>query len=270
MFGPLIYLDHTDIIMYTIVTPVYNCESYIARAIDSVLCQNHSDYRMIIVDDMSTDNTWDIIQSYSADSRIISIKNGQKKYALGNFYDVIHSLPDEDIVLHLDGDDQLIGPNVLNTLDNVYDSGDVWVTYGSFEYDYESRNPDPSASPRGFMTQLPADRHNRTYPWVCTHLRTHKSWIFKLIKKNDLMMNGEFYKKAPDLAMMWPMVEMAGPDHAKFIYEALYLYNAINPNNEVKVSIETGLTPQQEIDLTVAHILARPVYRTISKQEVLK
>lgn len=253
--------------MYTIVTPVYNCEKYIARAIESVLCQEHSDYRMIVIDDISTDKTWDIIESYVDGEKVIGVKNTEKKFALRNFYDTIWELPDEDVVVHLDGDDQLLGPNVLNTLDTVYSNEDTWITYGSFEYDYESRNPDPSASPRGFMTALPPDRHNRTFPWVCTHLRTHKAWLFKRINKDDLFFNGTFYNKAIDLAIMWPMVEMAGPQHAKFIWEALYLYNAVNPNNESKRKLEENqLTPQQEIDLSVDHILSRPIYKTIQKE----
>ncbi len=51
----------------------YNGERFIREAIDSILNQTFSDFEFIIVDDGSTDDTAQIIQSYS-DERIIYIK----------------------------------------------------------------------------------------------------------------------------------------------------------------------------------------------------
>lgn len=53
----------------SIITPTYNCASYIAETIDSVLSQTYGNWEMIIVDDCSTDNTKDVVSKYS-DHRI--------------------------------------------------------------------------------------------------------------------------------------------------------------------------------------------------------
>jgi hypothetical protein len=42
---------------------------------------------------------------------------------------------------------------------------------------------------------------------------------------------------AGDLAFMWPMLEMSGLDHFRFIEDVLYVYNETNPLNEHKVSL---------------------------------
>jgi len=56
--------------------PAYNAEKYIGEAIESILNQTFRDFEFIIIDDCSTDKTWEIIQNYSKiDSRIISLKN---------------------------------------------------------------------------------------------------------------------------------------------------------------------------------------------------
>ena len=50
---------------FSIVIPNYNKGQYIAETIDSVLAQDYEDFEVIIVDDSSTDNSWEIISAYN-------------------------------------------------------------------------------------------------------------------------------------------------------------------------------------------------------------
>jgi glycosyltransferase involved in cell wall biosynthesis len=59
----------------SIIMPVFNCEQYINQALDSILCQSHNDYELIIVNDGSNDNTFSILASHK-DYRIILINEG--------------------------------------------------------------------------------------------------------------------------------------------------------------------------------------------------
>lgn len=60
----------------SIIMPMYNAESYISETIDSVLSQSYADWELIIVDDCSTDNSYDIAREYaSKDERIKLLKN---------------------------------------------------------------------------------------------------------------------------------------------------------------------------------------------------
>ncbi|NLH94258.1 MAG: glycosyltransferase [Candidatus Cloacimonetes bacterium] len=58
----------------TIFLTSYNHEKYIRESIDSVLNQTYTDFKLIILDDASTDNSWQIINSYS-DDRIRAYRN---------------------------------------------------------------------------------------------------------------------------------------------------------------------------------------------------
>lgn len=51
-------MDYIDIIM-----PVYNCEKYISYAIESIKKQTISNWKLIIIDDASTDNTKNVIKN---------------------------------------------------------------------------------------------------------------------------------------------------------------------------------------------------------------
>lgn len=51
--------------LVSIITPCYNGEKYIARTIDSVICQTYENWEMIIVDDGSKDGSADIVRGYT-------------------------------------------------------------------------------------------------------------------------------------------------------------------------------------------------------------
>lgn len=54
--------------------PIYNASLYLKECIDSILCQTFEDFELIIVDDGSTDNSLEIVRSYT-DPRIRLIEN---------------------------------------------------------------------------------------------------------------------------------------------------------------------------------------------------
>lgn len=51
-------------LLVSVIMPTYNCEKYIAKAIDSVIAQTITNWEIQIVDDCSTDNTYYVISSY--------------------------------------------------------------------------------------------------------------------------------------------------------------------------------------------------------------
>ncbi|WP_448663482.1 glycosyltransferase family 2 protein [Sphingomonas sp. CJ20] len=53
----------------SIILPAYNGAALIGATIDSVLAQSFADFELVVVDDCSTDDTWDVIARY-ADPRI--------------------------------------------------------------------------------------------------------------------------------------------------------------------------------------------------------
>ncbi len=57
----------------SVIMPVYNAESYLKEAIDSVLGQSFKEFELIIIDDASIDNSVAIVESF-VDKRIILIK----------------------------------------------------------------------------------------------------------------------------------------------------------------------------------------------------
>ncbi|WP_408900787.1 glycosyltransferase family 2 protein [Photobacterium piscicola] len=60
----------------SVILPVFNAEEFVVDAIDSVLNQSFPDFELIIIDDCSTDKTYDLlIKKENEDSRIKVYKN---------------------------------------------------------------------------------------------------------------------------------------------------------------------------------------------------
>ena len=60
--------------LVSVIMPAYNASDFIEEAIDSVLKQTYSNFELIIIDDASTDDTWDKITKYH-DQRIKAFNN---------------------------------------------------------------------------------------------------------------------------------------------------------------------------------------------------
>ncbi len=66
--------------LISIIIPVYNCEKYLSKCLDSIINQTHKDLEVICVNDGSTDNSSKILKDYSEkDSRIIVINQENSK-----------------------------------------------------------------------------------------------------------------------------------------------------------------------------------------------
>jgi len=216
----------------TILTTSYNCENFIAESLLSIMNQTFKDFKCYITDDMSTDNTVNIIKkTIQGDDRFILIQNYNKMYQPGNYDQVIRGrgIPDEEICVEVDGDDMLSDSNVLTRINEVYKDENVWMTSGSFRY--------PNGRP-GLASKPVSFDNIRNQNFTLSHLRTWKSWLWKKIKEEDLKdEDGNYWRVAGDLAFMFPMFEMSGEKHFRFLYEVNYIYNELNPLNDHKVDL---------------------------------
>jgi glycosyltransferase involved in cell wall biosynthesis len=65
-----------------VIIPVFNGTNYLSEAIESVLAQTFTNFEILIIDDGSTDSTWDIIQSFGEKVRGFHKENGGVASAL--------------------------------------------------------------------------------------------------------------------------------------------------------------------------------------------
>lgn len=235
---------HKNILVFT---ASYNNAKWYGKNLLSIFNQDYpkNKIRILYIDDASTDGTADLVEEFAKQhgwlDNLLLIRNKKRKYKMHNQYQNIHKYAfDHEIVIEFDGDDWLDNNHVFSLVDTKYKDNTVLLTYGNF-WEW------PSGAKHNRLGSIPkyAIQHQkiRTLPFsVWTPLRTYYAWLFKKIKKDDLMVDGEFIKTTSDVAIMYPMHEMAGEMHA-MILDRVYVHNTATGINdhELNYAKQVGL-----------------------------
>jgi glycosyltransferase involved in cell wall biosynthesis len=115
----------------SVITPTFNAQTFIERAIDSVMMQKYDSYEHIIIDGLSNDNTLKIIKKLKYDKLIILSEKDQ------GIYDAINKgiyLSSGQIVTILGSDDFYISPYIFETVSNEIIKKNYDVVFTNVEY----------------------------------------------------------------------------------------------------------------------------------------
>jgi len=93
--------------LVSILIPTYNHERFLGAALESVLAQSYGHWQAIVVDDGSSDGTWEVAQRFAAhDPRIRVFQQARRGLErLSETYNFALSLAEGELVAILEGDD---------------------------------------------------------------------------------------------------------------------------------------------------------------------
>ena len=120
-------------IRFSIIMPAHNAEKEIEDAIKSVIMQDYENYEFIIIDDLSTDNTFEIAKKYEKDNKKIKVIRHDVNKKAGGARNTGIKSADGDYILFLDSDDLLADKDVLKRLNNTIGNDKVDIVYLGFE-----------------------------------------------------------------------------------------------------------------------------------------
>lgn len=215
---------------FHIVSPFRNASAYLndyLQAVDSQVCRN---FKVYLIDDCSEDGSADLIPQSEKIARVV---NDERKYALQNIVDVLlnQDIGDEDIICLVDADDRLAHKYVLSLLAEVYADKNIMMTYGSLQYlDGHQRYGSPYTYEE-FVDLRKSD-------WRGYHLRTFKYKLFKELMRQDPDLNnlrdpeGNMLRMPYDMALLFPLMELAGFERIRFIHTPLYHYRLHEQNDQ--------------------------------------
>ncbi|HEY1696537.1 MAG TPA: hypothetical protein VGG39_30455 [Polyangiaceae bacterium] len=186
----------------------------VGRCVRSVLAQTYPHRRHVYV---LADATDDLAGLDLSAHPAVELRKGvyPKAPELANLWPLWQSLPDEEVIAWVDGDDYLATPYVLEIVARAHAAGAL-ATYGQFMW------MDGSV---GFAA--PVGDEPRREPWRATHLKTFRAGLVKRIREQDLKTPDGKWTFVTDQPVMLPILELAGP-RARFIPNILYVYAVPN------------------------------------------
>lgn len=213
---------------FVFIIPFRNVKHFIKDCYNTILAQKYQNWIAIFCDDASTDDT---ISEIPKDNRFIIRVNDKRTTALPNIhYGIVDSnLNDEDVICILDGDDALLHDSVLNIINNLYQD-DTLLTYGQYAYQNGQIGHCKGYTESEF-------KNLRTGGYWASHMRTFKYKLYKELIKQDTELNcykdnfGNFYTITYDVAIMTPLMEIAGLEKIKFNPTPIYLYRIHQQND---------------------------------------
>lgn len=89
----------------SIIVPMYNAEKFIEKTIESVLAQTYQNWEMLIMNDVSTDNSLAIVSLYAKKDERIKIVNTEKNVGVVKGRNFLIDLASGKYIAFLDADD---------------------------------------------------------------------------------------------------------------------------------------------------------------------
>lgn len=142
----------------SVIIPAYNCESFIGRAVQSVLDQHHRDLEVIVINDGSTDNTLQALAPFLDRICLLQQKNAGVAAARNTGLRVAGG----DLVAFLDADDWWVPSRLsvqLATLKHFPEAGMVFSDFAVAD------STGACLMPRGIRWKYASIRNEHSAPW---------------------------------------------------------------------------------------------------------
>lgn len=93
--------------LISVCIPVYNGGKYIVQTIESVFRQNYLNLEIIVQDNASSDNTWQLLKSLAQKNSQLSIKRNEQNYGMAANWNMAINRANGDYIMLLCADDFL-------------------------------------------------------------------------------------------------------------------------------------------------------------------
>lgn len=221
---------------FTFIVLTHNHRDSIEQNIDSILSQKYSSFRVVYIDQGSTDGTAQEIGKRKS-SKLSLIQCEQDHEVYERYYNLVLHAKNDEIIVHLYGNDYLAHDEVLLQLNRSYLNPDVWLTYGQYidSANYERGVIDPQPKKTLYKKRV------QRAPWVVAPFKTYYAGLFKKLHIEE----GFFLSIKDENALLIPMAELAKA-HVRFIPHVLYIHSEIPSGNRKKERVAIQSAPLKE------------------------
>jgi len=231
-----------------VIVPFFNTSSYISKCYNSLISQQFNNYTLIFSDDCSKDET---LQMIPDGENVIKIRRNKRVFALENIYRVLSEFQFEgnDIIVLVDGDDYLMHDKVFKTINQFYEGKKCLLTYGQYC---------TTSGSEGHCTAYTESEFSnlRKLDFRASHLKTFQYKLYEEFLRQDPNLNAyrdkenNFYSMTYDVALMHPLMEIAGWSNVFFNKDVVYTYrehslNDMNIDRNLQINFEKHIQSKE-------------------------
>ena len=118
----------------SVVIPTYNRNEILKRAINSILSQTFQDWELIVVDDCSTDSTFEVVNSLSLNDRRIRYHKLERNSGANAARNQGIKLAKAELISFLDSDDEMHHLNLQKQHEKFSSSPELALCYTGVDY----------------------------------------------------------------------------------------------------------------------------------------
>lgn len=115
----------------TVILPVYNAKDYIERCLDSILSQTYNDFEIMVINDGSTDSSYEIIKKYKEKYQDKIIVVNQENKGVAKTRNESIKIADSKYIMFVDNDDYLDN-DYIETYVGAAEKDDLDIVVGGF------------------------------------------------------------------------------------------------------------------------------------------
>jgi len=123
-------------IKVSILIPTFNRAELLKKAIKSVLSQDYENLEVIVSDNASTDNTYEIVSEFFDDNRFKYYKNEMDIGLVNNLKKLVLDYMTGEYFILLGDDDYLIKDDYISKVVNIFENNDNVLIVYSYYYEY--------------------------------------------------------------------------------------------------------------------------------------
>ena len=171
---------------FSVLLPTRNGGKYLKSCIESVLSQDYKDMELIVFDNANTDNTAEVVNSYSNDKRLKYYRTDSVVSVTDNWNNALKK-SSGDYVLMM-GDDDFLLPGYFDTLDKTIKENDFpdGISYFGYSFIY----PDAVDNTVGYYSDPHYDYEKKLIDSGKTTKNQLKSIVYDMFKfKNRVPLN---------------------------------------------------------------------------------
>lgn len=205
--------------MISIIVPIYNIEAYIEKCIRSILNQTYSDFELLLINDGSTDSSYEICKKLEKQDLRIKVFT-QKNSGVSATRNRGLELASGDYITFVDGDDW-IAPHYLETLlNNMKEDTDLVIC----EFDEVDLDGNLTPQPYNYKIKQSGEISNFQAIYGCYHAHTYARIVCAKLYRKELWKDLRFkpFIYTEDHYAIFQIFENAKKIY--YVHEPLYFY----------------------------------------------